>query len=306
MDMRGFVGLARELRAECIELHGGWLERERDDDLRRLREEFVALAMTPIVSTWLTHVEGETLERSIHCAALVGASVLRLHLTPVLEGDRAAWGERWRSMARYGAAVLIAEAPRAEAAGIVLGIEDHQDFGSEELVELAETAGPSVGIVFDTGNPFAVGEDPVAFATRTAARVRHVHLKDYRAQFTDRGYRLVRCAIGDGSVPFGEIAAALRPHHESLTASIEPGALEARHIRLFDPEWWHGYPPRQAHELATALGRLQPKRLTDDVPAMTPWERGSAPDEILQYEMNQIRRSMQNVREAPWLTQSTH
>ena len=26
-------------------------------------------------------------------------------------------------------------------------------------------------------------------------------LKDYRVQFTDEGYRLVRCAIGDGAVP---------------------------------------------------------------------------------------------------------
>ena len=62
--------------------------------------------------------------------------------------------------------------------------------------------GASVGIVFDTGNTFPVGEAPLDFTRVIAPYVRHVHLKDYRVQFTDEGFRLVRCAIGDGAVPF--------------------------------------------------------------------------------------------------------
>ena len=52
---------------------------------------------------------------------------------------------------------------------------------------MAEAAGANVGVVFDTGNPFAVGEDPVAFARRAAHRIRHVHLKDYRRAVHRRG-----------------------------------------------------------------------------------------------------------------------
>ena len=190
---------------------------------------------------------------------------------------------------------MIREAPRAADAGVTLAIEDHQDFGSEELVALAEAAGPNVGIVFDTGNPFAVGEDPVAFARRAAHRIRHVHLKDYRAQFTDEGYRLVRCAIGDGAVPFGELRRVLSSQHDVITASIEPGALEARHIRLFMADWWQGYPPRDAAELGVAIGRLRSTRLRDDEPYATPWERGASPQEIVDYELTQVRRSVQNM-----------
>ena len=106
---------------------------------------------------------------------------------------------------------------------------------------MAEAAGANVGVVFDTGNPFAVGEDPVAFARRAAHRIRHVHLKDYRAQFTDEGYRLVRCAIGDGAVPFGEISAVLSATGPALTASIEPGALEAGTSASSHPTGGSGY-----------------------------------------------------------------
>ena len=295
IGMRGFVDLVAEFKLRSIELHGAWLDGASDDALARLRERCHAMGVTPIVSAGLPREPGESLERPIHVAAALGAPLVRLHLSPVLEGAREKWGSRWHDMVRHAEATLPVEARRAEASGVGLGIEDHQDFGSEELVAMAEAAGPNVGVVMDTGNPFAVGEDPVAFARRAAHRIVHVHLKDYRAQFTEDGYRLVRCAIGDGAVPFAEIADALRPHHASLTASIEPGALEARHIRLFTRSWWQGYPPRAASELAMALSRLRERSLAPDESFVTPWEQSAAPEAIVRYELDQIRRSVENV-----------
>ena len=99
----------------------------------------------------------------------------------------------------FGAA-LADRGPRAFDEGRVLAIENHQDFGSDELAEFCETT-RGVGICLDTGNTFPVAEAPLDFTRRIAPHVRHVHLKDYRVQFTDEGYRLVRCAIGDGAVP---------------------------------------------------------------------------------------------------------
>jgi hypothetical protein len=247
------------------------------------------------VSAGLTQTPGETLETTIAHARGVGSSLVRLGLTPVLEGSRAKWGDRWPAMVDHARATLNREAARAADAGLTIVIEDHQDFGSEELVAMAEAAGPNVGVVFDTGNPFAVGEDPVAFAERAAHRIRHLHLKDYRAQFTEEGYRLVRCAIGDGAVPFDELRRVLGDRGE-LTASIEPGALEARHIRLFTPEWWHGYPPRDAGELRTAIGRLRACSIGAAESCETPWERGAAPAEIAEYELSQVRRSVENMK----------
>lgn len=296
IGLEGFLVLARDVGAACVEIHGGWLDGMPPAALTRLRDECAALKTTPIVSTALTHAPGETLDAVVSVSRSIGATMIRLGLSPVLEGSRAKWGSRWPAFVAHAKETLIREAPRAAAAGVTIAIEDHQDFGSEELVALAEGAGPNVGIVFDTGNPFAVGEDPVAFAKRAAHRIRHVHLKDYRAQFTDEGYRLVRCAIGDGAVPFAELRAVLSSQQpNALTASIEPGALEARHIRLFASDWWRGYPPRDAVELGTAIGRLRATRLADDEPYATPWERGASPHEIIDYELTQVRRSVRNM-----------
>jgi len=293
VGLDGFVRVARDIGARCLEIHGGWLDGMPEGDLARLRDRCIADGMTPVVSVGLTQTAGETLEPAIGHARAVGAALIRLGLTPVLEGSRATWGARWHEMVAHARETLGREARRAADAGLDIAIEDHQDFGSEELVSMAEEAGANVGVVFDTGNPFAVGEDPVAFARRAVHRIRHVHLKDYRAQFTDDGYRLVRCAIGDGAVPFEQLRRVLG--NDDLTASIEPGALEARHIRLFTPDWWHGYPPRDASELGTAIGRLRRRQLADDEPFETPWERGAAPAEIVDYELAQVRRSAANM-----------
>jgi sugar phosphate isomerase/epimerase len=267
-----------------------------DDELARLREDLIGL--TPVCSHWLSQESGETLADAIRCASALHASLVRLHLTPVVEGARAAQGAGWDDLVAHGRATLRREAPRAADAGLTLAIEDHQDLGSEELVSIAEEAGANVGIVLDAGNPFSVGEDPVAFTRRAAGRIRHVHLKDYRAQFTSEGYRLVRCAVGDGCVPFQEIAAALEGE---MTASIEIGALDARHIRLFTPAWWKGYPARDAAELRTALERLRRRSLPPEVNYRTPWERGAAGPEIVDYEMSQLSRSVEYLQALGWM-----
>jgi sugar phosphate isomerase/epimerase len=296
IGLHGFIRIAREIGARCIELDWRWLVPMSDAELASLRD--LLAGMTPICSHWLAQQPGETLADAVRCATALQAPVVRLHLTPVLEGARASHGAHWPEMVRHARATLRREASRAADAGLGLAIENHQDFGSEELVSIAEGAGEHVGIVLDTGNPFSVGEDPVAFTRRAAHRIRHVHLKDYRAQFTSQGFRLVRCAVGDGCVPFSEIAALL---DNDLTASIEIGALDARHIRLFTSAWWKGYPPRDAIELRTLLRRLRPKSLNPDVDYCTPWEHEAPGPVIVDYERDQIDRSVDNIRSMGWL-----
>jgi sugar phosphate isomerase/epimerase len=294
IGLAGFIAIAREMGTRCIELDHRWLTPMSNAALAELGRSLAD--MTRICSFWLAHETGETLSNAIRCTKAVGASIIRFHLTPVLEGARAALGERWGEMVSHARDTLRRESPKLADAGLTLAIEDHQDFGSEELVALVEELGPHVGITLDTGNPLAVGEDPVAFTRRAAHRIVHVHLKDYIAQFTDEGYRLIRCAIGDGCVPLAEILEVLREQTRPCAASIEPGALEARHIRLFTRDWWHGYPPRDARELAIMVGRLRGRCLDDRADHRTPWEMHASPEIVMAYERAQITRSFDNLR----------
>jgi sugar phosphate isomerase/epimerase len=297
--LHGFVRIARDVGARCLEFDGRWLAPLSQAELAAFGETLPA--MPRICSYWLQHEPGETLAEAIRATRAIGGTLIRMHLTPVLEGARARQGSRWDAMLRHARAILISEAPKAADAGLTIAIENHQDLRSDELLALAEAAGNNVGLVLDTGNPFAVGEDPIAFVSRAADRIRHVHLKDYVSQFTPEGFRLVRCAIGDGCVPFAELAAVLDERSPSLTASIEVGALDARHVRVFAPDWWQGYPSRDEGELQTALDRLQTKRLDDNADYRTPWEKDEPASAVVAYELRQLHKSVENLTTLGWM-----
>ncbi len=287
----GFIAIATTLDAKALEIFDPWLRALSDDALRALRDRLAALGMTPVISSGLTMGPFESALRS---ARILDARTIRYGLTTVLCGDRHALGEKWRELRAEIGAALAERGPRAFDEGRTIAIENHQDFGSDELVSFCE-ASRGIGICFDTGNTFPVAEAPLDFARRIAPHVRHVHLKDYRVQFTDEGYRLVRCAIGDGAVPLPAMLDMLARHRAKLTAVLEPGALEARHVRLLRPEWWNGYPAKSAPELAACLAAARVNRLPDDADYRTPWERGD--DHAIEaYELTMIRRSADNMR----------
>jgi 3-oxoisoapionate decarboxylase len=287
----GFIAIATELGAKVLEIYDPWLRALSDDELSALRDRLSALGMTPVVSSGLMMGPFDSALRS---ARGLDAKIIRYGLTTVLCGDRHALGDRWKVLFADVRAALADRGPRALDEGRVLAIENHQDFGSDELAEFCETT-RGVGICFDTGNTFPVAEAPLDFTRRIASHVRHVHLKDYRVQFTDEGYRLVRCAIGDGAVPLSAMLDILAARGEKLTAVLEPGALEARHVRLLRPEWWNGYRLKPTPALAACLAAARLNRLADEADYRTPWERGED-GAIADYELAMIRRSAHNMR----------
>jgi sugar phosphate isomerase/epimerase len=290
----GFLATAAELGAEVVEIFSPWLTALGTDGRRALGERLRSEGRIPVASASLY---GERIEDLLENAVDLGARTMRLGLSPVLCGDRNAFGAaRWAQQIAEIRAGLARLAPAAAEHGITVAIEDHQDFGSAELVAFCEEAGDNVGITFDTGNAFPVAESPLSFARTAAPRVRHVHLKDYRVQFTDQGYRLVRCAIGDGAVPFRELFDLLLADGRELTAVLEPGALEARHVRLLTADWWQGYAPKDARALAETLQAARVNLLPEDEDFRTPWEREAPGEELLAYEQDMIRRSAANMR----------
>jgi sugar phosphate isomerase/epimerase len=289
--LEGFIALCTELGARAIEIFDPWLRGKSDEELVALRERLKALGLTPIVSWGLMMGPFESALRS---ARALDAKTIRCGLTTVLCGDRAALGDKWPELVASVRASLNQYGPVVADDGRMLAIENHQDFGSDELVGFC-VGTRGVGVCVDAGNTFPVLEAPMDFYARVAPHVRHVHLKDYRVQFTDQGYRLVRCAIGDGAVPVAEMLDLFAAHHPNLTAVLEPGALEARHVRWLTPDWWRFYAPKDAEALARCLAAARVNHLPEDADYRTPWEKGEDGG-LIDYELAMIRRSAANMR----------
>ena len=87
----------------------------------------------------------------------------------------------------------------------------------DEVCAVMDSTGPSVGLLLDTGHAFAGGFDYALLLEKYAPRIRHIHLKDVRADLLARvraegisfndGVRLGMFTVpGDGNVRFDALA----------------------------------------------------------------------------------------------------
>lgn len=291
MDAFDLAALASEYGLAGLEtpIHG-MLPDLSSGTISRFRDTLQASRLTLTVDTGV--VNEEHLKTTLPLAALAGARIVRATLSTILEGARAGLAQGWDTYRAELQRRIARIEPLLEAHDLQLAIENHQDATSDDLVELCAACGPRVGITLDVANPLAVGEEPLAFARKVGPWVRNVHLKDYRVFMTPSGYRLVRCALGEGVIPFAELLALLGEVAPDAPRNIELAAIYGRHIRLLEDGWWEGYPARDVREVVPALRLVAQHARPADQDWRTPWERDAPLEEVARYEREQFEASV--------------
>lgn len=156
---------------------------------------------------------------------------------------------RWRKdpplaeqLERLSAAFRVL-CPVAEDFGMVFAIENHADYRAGDLLRLLDSVDrPSLRIQLDTGNAFAVAEEPVDAARSLAPHVVSTHIKDMTIRpLTDPARhgewcKVLGSGIGEGDVDIPAIARLLQeyaPDPDTLPFCLEieppPGS---DHVRL--------------------------------------------------------------------------
>ena len=293
MDAWGLIDLAAQHRLSGVEMPLNLLPDRSPSMLERLRTTLGEHDLGLVVDTGI--VQTETLAPLLPLAAAAGTRTVRAMLSSTLEGARGdllAWQERLDAIGRSIAELL----PALEAHDLLLALENHQDASSDDLLALCENGAGRVGVTFDVVNALAVGEEPFAFARKLGGHIRNVHLKDYKIYPTPSGYRLVRCALGEGVIDWPAMFALLREIAPSATQHIELAALYGRHIRLFEREWWNGFPPRDVREVVPALQLMAGHAQPADAAWQTPWEREQPGDVVARWEHEQFEASVSYLR----------
>jgi len=239
------------------------------------------------------------LRTTLETAHQVGARAVRTTISGVLEGDRRQYGlDGWKTYLQTLVEPLQSVVPLAEEYGIPVGLENHQDACSWELVWLCEQVdSPALGVTMDVANALAVGETPPAFAQRVMPFLKHVHLKDYTVHPTPSGYRFKRCALGDGVVDWPAMVALFDQGAPSVQGCIELGASTARHVRILEEDYWSTYPPRPLEEAISAIRTLHQATRPPEEDWRTPHEREESAAARVAYELDQLERSVAYVKE---------
>ena len=235
----------------------------------------------------------EALTDAIPLAAALGATVLRVTLSDILCGDRRRLNGGWRAYLEQMADQLRAARPVAQAHGITIAVENHQDIDSREMVWLCEYVGADVcAVCLDIANPLAVAEDVESFTRRVGPYIRNVHLKDYRLYPSPQGYRLARCALGLGALNWPGLFALLDEVAPTCTKHVELGAVQARHVLFLEDDYWPDYLPRPLQSLLPVLRLREAQGRPPGEDWQTPHERGESADARRSFELAEMEESV--------------
>lgn len=118
--------------------------------------------------------------------------------------------------------------PDAQAAGVTLAIEDFGidaalQCGAGDCLEVLDAV-PGLSFVFDTGNFYFAGEDPIINQKRLGARTCHVHVKDWVKSATPEIADVAGTAIGRGIIPNETIVRRFLSEGYTGPFSLELGA----------------------------------------------------------------------------------
>jgi sugar phosphate isomerase/epimerase len=293
----GLAEMAATHKLAAVELSPAGLEALGPAGREEFMAEVAARDLTVVVDTGGKVVPSEigaAVVTAVATAERFGSPVVRTTISQCLEGDRSRFGyQGWKDHLTALVAPMKEAAAVAADRGIAVGVENHQDICSSELVWLCEQVdSPAFGVVMDCGNALAVGEEPAAFADRVMPYLKHVHLKDYAVHPSPSGWRFVRCPIGAGVVDFADLVARFDAGAPGVLGCIELGATSARHVRLLDDDWWATFEPRPWESNLAAIRTLHGAQKDPGVDWRTPHERGEPLAAIANYELAQLEASV--------------
>ncbi len=92
----------------------------------------------------------------------------------------------------------------AENSGVTVLLETHGDFATAELLKrlLYEVNSPCLALLWDIQHTHSLGENAEKFASEMLGFIRHVHIKDMKANGS-------LCMLGDGEIDFYKTAKML-------------------------------------------------------------------------------------------------
>ena len=105
---------------------------------------------------------------------------------------------------------------------VILAVENHKDWRSDEFVEiLRHLDSEHIGVNFDFGNNIALLEDPIAVAEALAPWIRSTHLKDMGvAEYAD-GFQLSEVPLGEGILDLPKLISICRSHQPDVQFNLE-------------------------------------------------------------------------------------
>jgi sugar phosphate isomerase/epimerase len=239
---------------------------------RQLRERAEACGMflEGIVGPPQSDAGRDRFEAEIRTAAQVGARAVRTAIMPGRRYEQFKSLAEFRESAERGRQALERAAPIVERHRVRLAVENHKDQRVEERLELLRhVSSEYVGACVDTGNSFALLEDPLAVVEAYAPWAFSVHLKDQAVREYKDGFLFADVPLGAGFLDLKKMVAVLRRAKPDISFGLETITRDPLEVPCLAEQYWATFPDVPGSDLARTLRTVR-ANAADRLPLISP------------------------------------
>jgi len=206
----------------------------------------------------------ERFEAEVRTAKQAGATVVRVVMIPGRRYETFDSAEEFRASARRGFESLELAEPVAARHGVRLAVENHKDQRiAERLDVLQRISSEYVGACVDTGNSFALLEDPLEAVKAYAPWAFSVHLKDQAIGEYDDGFLFADVPLGEGFLDLAGMVETLRAAKPEVRFTLEIITRDPLKVPCLTEEYWATFADVPGRDLARTLRIVRENRCED-------------------------------------------
>jgi sugar phosphate isomerase/epimerase len=193
-------------------------------------------------------------EAEVRTAAEVGVRAARTVVMPGRRYEQFRSLDEFREAERRAVRMLERAAPVVERHRVRLAVENHKDQRIDERVALYERLGSEhIGACLDTGNSFALLDDPYGAVEALAPYAFTVHLKDQAVQEYEDGFLLGDIPLGQGCFDLKRMVEIIRRARPNVRMALELITRDPLKIPCLTDAYWATMPTVPGRNLARTL-----------------------------------------------------
>jgi sugar phosphate isomerase/epimerase len=204
-------------------------------------------------------------DAAVRTAKQAGAKVVRIAIGG-RRYEQFEKAEQFRAFAeRTWKSLQLAE-PVAARHRMRLAIENHKDWRIDQMLDmLTRISSEYIGVCIDTGNSFALLEDPMAVVEAYAPYGFAAHLKDMAVAEYEDGFLLADVPLGQGLLDLARMVRILRKARPEIQFSLEMATRDPLKVPCLTEKYWATFEDVPGSDLARTLryvrANASPQRL---------------------------------------------
>jgi len=221
--------------------------------LRRWAEEH-EMFIEGSVDLASSRFEVERFEKQVLTAKAAGATVVRTVVIPGRRYEQFSSADEFSRSSQRAAERLRTVEPIMAKHRMRLAVENHKCHRVDErLAFMKQLSSEWIGICVDTGNSFALCEDPLEVVRAYAPFAFSVHVRDQAVQDYEEGFLFTDTALGQGFLDVPATVRVLREARPELRFNLEMITRDPLRVPVLTPRYWVTMPNVPATDLARTL-----------------------------------------------------